>query len=450
MKPLFIISLILVPIVLVWLKILLPNEVIEPLTTTDRVKRAGYTCETHDVETKDGYGLSIFRIGAMTKPLSANTSRPLVLLMHGFLSSSDAWVIEGLNNPLVYDLVNQGYDVWLGNNRGNPYGRRHKNLTTDSREFWHFSFHEIGTMDLPATIEYILQHTHQTSLHFVGSSQGSTVAFVLLSENPEYQRQFKSLTMLAPTVLPVYVTTPLKYASGILGIHTPWHVYLGDSCFLGSKLLRLFLGLEKCQSKSANTKFCLFVLHYILGGYTDYIDEVILPDVFLSHPSTASLHQFFHFMQMHHSKTFLKYNWGPEENLKRYNQTLPPLYELSNINPRFPIHIFYSGHDELCSKQDAENLLELLGKRSVGHFIDLKDFGHMAFSWASNIRDVINLPVLDIINEVEFIFHKEYNKKEKLRRKAGNSKYIFFYTNKENIAYPKEMIARIINIITPK
>jgi hypothetical protein len=53
-------------------------------------------------------------------------------------------------------LSNLGYDVWLGNNRGNIYSKDHKTLDYGSEEFEAFSFYEMGTKDLPAMIDYIL------------------------------------------------------------------------------------------------------------------------------------------------------------------------------------------------------------------------------------------------------------------------------------------------------
>ena len=56
------------------------------------------------------------------------------------------------NNTLV-----QGYDVWLGNVRGNIYSLNHTTLTPDSHQFWDFSFQEMAEIDLPAMVDKVLE-----------------------------------------------------------------------------------------------------------------------------------------------------------------------------------------------------------------------------------------------------------------------------------------------------
>ena len=79
--------------------------------------------------------------------------------MHGLLSSSDVFIINDENKALAFVLANRGYDVWLGNNRGNKHARHHIKYSPDDIAFWDFTFEEMAIYDLPAAFNYINCHT---------------------------------------------------------------------------------------------------------------------------------------------------------------------------------------------------------------------------------------------------------------------------------------------------
>lgn len=81
----------------------------------------GYLSETHQVVTKDGYILDIFRIpGKIDEENLSN--KPVVFLQHGLGADFMQWVMNYPEQSPAYVLANQGYDVWLGNNRGTTHG----------------------------------------------------------------------------------------------------------------------------------------------------------------------------------------------------------------------------------------------------------------------------------------------------------------------------------------
>ncbi|XP_049869398.1 lipase 3-like [Pectinophora gossypiella] len=124
---------------------------------------------------------------------------PVVFLMHGLLGNADGWISAGPKNGIAYLLASAGYDVWLGNARGNKYSRRHKYLSPDydKKLFWNFTWDQIGRYDLPAMIDYILYETRQPTLKYVGHSQGTTTFFVLCSERPEYNEKISVMVALS-------------------------------------------------------------------------------------------------------------------------------------------------------------------------------------------------------------------------------------------------------------
>lgn len=58
-------------------------------------KRFGYPFEQYEVETEDGYILSVHRIPFSQKNKMMKGYRPPVLLQHGLFGSSDNWIVTG-------------------------------------------------------------------------------------------------------------------------------------------------------------------------------------------------------------------------------------------------------------------------------------------------------------------------------------------------------------------
>merc|ERR1712055_477499 len=86
-------------------------------TCTVAIKR-GYPCEIHMVVTEDGYILNMHRIPWGQTGNTADV-RPAVMLQHGLMSSSEDWVISPPGQALFFLLADVGYDVFMGNYRGN-------------------------------------------------------------------------------------------------------------------------------------------------------------------------------------------------------------------------------------------------------------------------------------------------------------------------------------------
>lgn len=102
----------------------------------------GYPVETHEVETEDGYVVTLHRIPYGPKSASMSGSKGAVLLMPGLLCSSSIYVIDAVDKSLGFRLADLGYDVWIGNPRGTTYSRKHIKLNPDNDKssFWDFRY----------------------------------------------------------------------------------------------------------------------------------------------------------------------------------------------------------------------------------------------------------------------------------------------------------------------
>ena len=121
--------------------------------------------ESHTVITEDGYMLNIHRIPCGRAGCGDGVKQP-VFLQHGILASSADWVLSGPDKALAFMLADLGYDVWLGNARGNTYSRHHVRFSSSDKKYWDFSFHEMAVYDIPAEIDFIYEH-RRSKLRFV-------------------------------------------------------------------------------------------------------------------------------------------------------------------------------------------------------------------------------------------------------------------------------------------
>ena len=85
-----------------------------------------------------------------------------------------AWVSAQPEVAPAFVLAKDGYDVWLGNNRGNKWSTKHKTLDVKSKAFWNFDWEDMGTKDTPAVMDFIIKTTGVKKIMYMGHSEGTT------------------------------------------------------------------------------------------------------------------------------------------------------------------------------------------------------------------------------------------------------------------------------------
>ena len=125
-------------------------------------------------------------------------------MQHGLLSSADTWIANRAEKAPAFRLATEGYDVWLGNNRGNLHSRAHETLDAekDSKQYFDYDFEDNGKYDLPAQLDFVRNVTgDDKKLIYVGHSQGTSQMFYeLVKDEEKMSRKIDLFVALAPVI----------------------------------------------------------------------------------------------------------------------------------------------------------------------------------------------------------------------------------------------------------
>ncbi|KDR15393.1 lipase 3-like [Zootermopsis nevadensis] len=358
------------------------------------VMKNGYPVETHTVTTEDGYVLSIHRIPFSPKNDNKEEFRPAVFLQHGFLCSSFDWVVLGPGRALAYLLADKGYDVWIGNSRGNVYSSKHQTLTSKQKLFWNFSWHEMGVYDLPAVIDYVLASTSQKDLYYIGHSMGNTMFFVLTSLKPEYNKKIHLMVALAPVVFMSYVKSELTKLAVYSRTGEEADRIYNSPYFTPTKTWTEGVQLA-CRKGSVIQGLCSSLIFMIGGFNPQQLDPELLVLILSHYPAGSSTKAWVHYGQLMRTGKFQQYDHGETLNLKYYETPTPPQYNLSAVVA--PVRLYNGKNDWLSSIEDTKELYSKLPNTAGMYQVKLEAFNHVDFQWAKDANTLVYNEVIGFI-----------------------------------------------------
>ncbi|KAF8839438.1 alpha/beta-hydrolase [Paxillus ammoniavirescens] len=341
----------------------------------------GYAHEEHVVMTKDGYLLTLHRVpepkGQMPAPAPAN--KPVVYLHHGLLMNSEVWVcLTDEERCLPFVLAEQGFDVWLGNNRGNKYSKKAVHRSPTSSKFWDYSLDDFAWHDIPDSIAYILDRTHVCSLSYIGFSQGTAQAFAALSLNPQLNQKVNVLIALAPAVSPAGLSARVVDA---LMKASPTSVYL-------------FFGRKAILSSTPTWQAIFYppIFTYIIDGALRFLfawrgDNIASSQKIAAYAhlySYTSVKAVVHWFQIMREAAFQMYDddvsTGGALHGRAYRPTRFPTRNITT-----PVLLVYGAVDSLV---DVDVMLRELPEHT--RVCRLEGYEHLDILWGRNVhKDVI-------------------------------------------------------------
>ncbi|CAK8566515.1 unnamed protein product [Lathyrus sativus] len=353
------------------------------------VETQGYQCEEHTVTTNDGYILSLQRIP--TGRSGKKADKPPVLLQHGLLCNAVVWLFNSPIESLGFILADSGFDVWLANGRGSKYSTGHTTLTPNDMAYWDWSWNELASHDLPASVEYVFNLTGQ-KIHYAGHSQGTLVAFVALSQG-KLLNMLRSAALLSPIAHLNVISSELIKLMAELFLANDLH-WLGvreidpnaydvtklvdGICFISNlncgEIVTLFTGPNCCINSSR-------------------------VDFYLNQPTATK--NFIHLSQMIRTGKIAKYDYVYEaQNMLHYGQGVPPTYDMTKIPKEFPLFISFGGKDYLSDVQDVKVLLNDLSNHDADKLVVLykDEYAHLDFVGAFDVKQVIYDPMIAFYN----------------------------------------------------
>ncbi|VDN56048.1 unnamed protein product [Dracunculus medinensis] len=364
------------------------------MTVPEIINRWGYPVETHTVTTEDGYILVMHRIPhGQKESRNSSVSKPIIFLQHGLLCTSSVWIMNQPHQSAAFIFADLGFDVWMGNNRGNTYSRKHLKYSARNRQYWHFTWSEMAKYDMLAMINGVLKWTNRSHLYYVGHSQGTLTMFTKLSEDEHLNKKVKIFFALAP----VGTIAHVKGLFSVLGnsMYRQFQIFsllFGDTEFLPNNFITRLITKFICGIASKKPLCENFI--FMLSGPDSHQLNKSRIGVYLSHnPAGTSTRNMWHIAQMvrHGKHSAFDYIF-PALNKKFYGTSEPPTYNISTITTE--MHLYYSDEDWISTGTDVRNyLLTNLPSAYLKSVNKLKDFNHNDFLWGWRAPKEIYLPI---------------------------------------------------------
>ncbi|GMS92282.1 hypothetical protein PENTCL1PPCAC_14457 [Pristionchus entomophagus] len=371
------------------------------MTVPQIIDRWGYPFESHEVITEDGYILSIFRITHGLNSSDSVRTCPPIIMDPSLLCDSSEFIMNPPESSPAMILADAGFDVFLMNHRGTTYSRKHRDFSTSDSRYWKFTIDEYAKYDNTAVIDYVLNLTSDTSLYWLGHSQGTTLGFMMLSERLDYNKKIRAMFQIAPPGTAHFARGLVRIILLIYHITKPltdlYQLTMGShEVGISNRAIPQMITSFFCATPYID-QICRGAMHFLLGPQSMSFNLSRWP-VYVSHlPSSTSSWNMLHWFQI---ATHEKLEHFSGKHSGNSDLPLDTAYDLSRVLA--PVYIFCSSSDWLVTPRDIEeDLLPLLKRGVVKGVFRVPGYNHLDFVLATDNAEKVFSRIIDIVEKQE-------------------------------------------------
>ena len=350
----------------------------------DFMESHGYKLEENLAITDDGFILNVWHLN----PKVPNGK--VAFLQHGL--SDTAWCFFQLGSKsLPFLLLKEGYDVWLGNIRGNIFSHNQvsEDLSTFKSGSKDHTIDDFVQHDFPAMIKLVRSKTGGKKINYIGHSQGTTMFFMLAMHNPTLaEESFEHFAALGTVVNLAHVEfAPIVLMDRIYAILKAAGIF---HTFNLNNVERNIVA-KLCKTTPG---ICAKAFDYCASirpsGRMDYKN---IYNYLYYFPGGVSKTNLMHWSQIHQMKKLVYYNpnFNKEKTAKEYNTENLKKWKIKALIAR-------TDDDTFSSYQDVTDFYRMVENKQIVKILDLTNYGHVDCLSAESAVDDVFTPIINFFN----------------------------------------------------